>query len=113
MYAAGRPEKLKGGTCYKATFPKVPVKAFFSVTVYGPDKYLMTSTNNIVSSNRGVKTNKDGSFDVAFGGEQCSKLAPNYTATPKDGWSFLLRAYRPDVEAFRHYKMPAITEVKR
>lgn len=112
MYAIGGPENAKGGTCYKAAFPKVPAKAFFSITVYGPEKYLMTDMHNIVSSNRGVKTNEDGSFDVAFGDEKCSKLAPNYAATLKDGWSFLLRAYRPDVEAFKHYKMPAITEVK-
>jgi hypothetical protein len=90
----------------------VPAEAFFSITVYGPEKYLMTDTHNIVSSNRGVIANEDGSFDVVFGGEQCRKLAPNYAATPEDGWSFLLRAYRPDVEAFKRYKIPAITEVK-
>jgi hypothetical protein len=112
MYAIGGPVNAKGGTCYKATFPKVPAEAFFSITVYGPEKYLMTDTHNIVSSNRGVIANEDGSFDVVFGGEQCRKLAPNYAATPEDGWSFLLRAYRPDVEAFKRYKIPAITEVK-
>lgn len=108
MYANGGPENAEGGTCYTATFPPVPAKAFFSITLYGPEKYLMTDEDNIVSSNQGVTTNDDGSLDVAFGGEGCRDLAPNYAATPEDGWSFLLRAYRPDVEAFKAYKMPSI-----
>jgi hypothetical protein len=112
MYAIGGPVHAKGGTCYTATFPKVPAKAFFSITVYGPEMYLMTDEHNIVSSNRGVKTNKDGSFEVAFGGDKCRELAPNYAATPEDGWSFLMRAYRPDVKAFTRYQLPLPTEVK-
>jgi len=31
MYAIGGPQNAEGGTCYKATFPKVPAKAFFSI----------------------------------------------------------------------------------
>ena len=111
MYAAGAPKDAKGNTCYTATFPKVPVEAFFSITVYGPEKYLMTDEDNIVSSNQGMVTNDDGSFEVAFGGEECRALAPNYAVTPEDGWSFLLRAYRPDVEAFKAYQMPEISPV--
>lgn len=57
-------------------------------------------------------TKDDGSFDVAFGGEACQKLAPNYAATPENGWSFLLRAYRPDVAAFKAYKVPEVIEAK-
>jgi hypothetical protein len=45
---------------------------------------------------------------VAFGSEECRSLAPNYAKTPEDGWSFLLRAYRPDVEAFRKYEIPEV-----
>jgi hypothetical protein len=112
MYAIGGPQNAEGGTCYRATFQKVPAKAFFSITVYGPEKYLMTDEDNIVSSNRGVKTKEDGSFDVAFGGKKCSELADNYVATPENGWSYLLRAYRPDVEAFKAYKLPVITKVE-
>ena len=112
MYTPHAPVNAKGGVCYTATFPPVPVKAFFSITVYGPEKYLMSNENNIVSSNRGVVTNDDGSFTVAFGNEDCKSLAPNFAYTPKDGWSFLLRAYRPDVKAFRAYQMPDIKPVE-
>lgn len=111
MYAIGVPDDAKGGVCYLATFPKVPAKAFFSITAYGPGKYLMTDRDNILSSNRRVVTNPDGSFDVAFGGEQCHKLAPNFVATPEDGWSILLRAYRADVDAFTSYTMPEFKQV--
>lgn len=111
MYAAGGPADAKGGVCYTATFPKVPVEAFFSITMYGPEKYLMTDKDNIVSSNQGVVTNDDGSFEVAFGSEKCRKLAPNFAAAPEDGWSFLMRAYRPDVDAFKAYRMPELKRV--
>ncbi len=67
MYAIGAPENAKGGKCYTATFPPVPVKTFYSITLYGPDNYLMSNEDNIVSSNRGVINNDDGSFTVAFG----------------------------------------------
>jgi hypothetical protein len=99
---------VKGGDCYVATYPPVPVKAFFSFTVYGPEKYLMSNEDNIVSSNRDIQVNADGSFTVAFGGEACRNLAPNFAFTPKDGWSLLLRAYRPNVELFKSYEMPAL-----
>ena len=110
MYLPYALPDAKGGACYMATYPPVPVEAFFSITVYGPEKYLMSNENNIVSSLQGVVMNEDGSFSVAFGGEQCRDLAPNYAYTPEDGWSLLLRAYRPDVEAFRAYEMPEIVE---
>ena len=111
MYALGGPADAKGGACYTATFARVPAEAFFSITAYGPEKYLMTDQDNILSSNRRVVTNADGSFDVAFGGEKCRGLAPNYVATPEDGWSILLRAYKPDVKAFKGYKMPTLKKV--
>ena len=112
MYAIGGPVDAMGGVGYTATFAKVPADAFFSITVYGPEKYLMTDRDNIVSSNRGVITNADGSFDVVFGSENCRGLAPNYVATTKDGWSILLRAYKPDVKGFKAYKMPAFKIAK-
>ncbi|MEW9918466.1 DUF1214 domain-containing protein [Marimonas sp. MJW-29] len=112
MYAPYALPEAIGGKCYTATYPPVPVKAFFSITVYGAEKYLMSNVDNIVSSNRGVETNDDGSFTVAFGGEECRELAPNYVYTPDDGWSLLLRAYRPEVEEFQAYEMPELTPVE-
>lgn len=108
MYKPYAVPGVKGGDCYVATYPPVPAEAFFSITVYGPEKYLMSDEDNIVSSNRDIKLNDDGTFTVAFGGKECRDLAPNFAYTPEDGWSFLMRAYRPDVESFKAYEMPAL-----
>jgi len=111
MYAIYTPEGAVGGECWIGTFPPVPAEEFFSVTVYGPDKFLMTNENNIVSSIRGAVTEPDGSFTIVFGGEQCRDKAPNWIHTPKDGWSLLLRAYRPRVEEFKVYQMPTLRRI--
>jgi hypothetical protein len=50
MYAIGGPADAKGSQGYLATFPKVPAEAFFSITAYGPQKYLMTDSDNVVGS---------------------------------------------------------------
>jgi hypothetical protein len=112
MYVLGGPRDAKGGACYTATFGKVPAEAFFSITAYNPEKYLMTDEDNVLSSNRHVVSNADGTFSIAFGSEKCRSLAPNYVATPEDGWNILLRAYKPDVAAFKAYKMPEFKKVE-
>jgi len=111
MYAIGGPADAKGGAGYIATFPKVPAEAFFSITAYGPEKYLMSDADNVVGSNHGVILEPDGSFKVVFGSEEHRGLAPNFMATPEDGWSILLRAYKPDVAAFKAYVMPQFERV--
>lgn len=111
MFAGGGPVDAGGEECYVATFPPVPAGAFFSVTAYGPEKYPMTDEDNVVGSQHGVRLEADGSFRIAFGGERCRSLAPNFLATPQDGWSILIRAYRPEVAAFRAYAMPEIVRV--
>jgi hypothetical protein len=30
-----------------------------------------------------------------------------------DGWNFLMRAYKADVEAFKKYEMPEVKEYKK
>jgi hypothetical protein len=111
MYAIGGPADAKGGQGYVATFPKVPAEAFFSITAYGPQKYLMTDSDNVVGSNHRVILEPDGSFKVAFGSEKHRGLAPNFMATPEGGWSILLRAYKPDVAAFKAYRVPEFQKV--
>jgi hypothetical protein len=108
MYLPYSKEGVKGGKCYVATYPPVPAKEFFSITAYNLDKFLMSNENNIVSSAQGALTNDDGSFTVRFGGPDCRVEGQNYIYTPEDNWSFLLRAYRPDVAAFKAYNLPEI-----
>ena len=88
MYKPYALDGAQANTCYTATYPPVPAEAFFSITVYGPKKYLMSNEDNIISANRGITTNDDGSFTVVFGGDDCRDQAPNYAATTEDGWFF-------------------------
>lgn len=74
------------------------------------DRFVVSPNNDTIYSIAVVNV-RDGSFQVAFGGEACRRLAPNCVYTPKDGWSLLLRNDRPDVELFRHYQMPELIEV--
>lgn len=114
MYALSGPESPKANACYKADFAPVPAEAFFSLTAYNSDKFLMTNEKNSVSSNRNILViNQDGSFTVYFGGEQCENAKhPNFILTPQDGWDTLLRAYVPDVKAFYVYDIPEYKLVK-
>jgi hypothetical protein len=97
MYAPYTLAGVKGGKCYTATYPAVPVDEFFSITVYGQDKYLMADHDNIVSSNQKAIINNDGSFTVVYGGMNCKVKGKNFLYTPDDNWSFLMRAYKPNV----------------
>lgn len=115
VFAGGNSE---GRTCYEAHFPKIPAKEFFSLTLYDADKYLMSNEYNIISSlTPDFISNKDGSFDVIFGDFSCQSIAiergVNFGFTPYDGWSGLLRAYTPDVEAYKVYPMPSLNKVTK
>ena len=113
MYPVFAPKGIKANVCYEASFDKVPAEAFFSLTLYNFDKYMMSDEHNIISSNRrNFIARKDGGFDVVLGGMDCKKIADkrgvNFGYTPEDGWSGLLRAYRPDVKKMYNYKMPEL-----
>jgi len=112
MYKPYTLDGVKGGKCYTATYPGVPVDAFFSITAYGKDKFLMSDHDNIVSSNQKAIINDDGSFTVIYGDMDCRVKGENFLYTPEDNWSILVRAYKPDVEKFKVYSMPGIKAVK-
>jgi len=118
MYAVFAPEGTKANVCYEASIDKVPADAFFSLTLYNFDKYMMSDEYNIISSSRpNYVARSDGGFDVVFGGMDCKKIADergvNFGYTPEDGWSGLLRAYRPDVERMYNYTMSELKEIKQ
>lgn len=84
--------------------------------MYGADRFLMSDNHSIVSSNHpDFVARPDGGFDVIFGGDDARKLAAregaNFLHTPVDGWNGLLRAYRPDVDNMRRYRMPVLETV--
>jgi len=116
MYPPFAPPGTRGDVTYRASFDAVPAQAFFSLTVYSADRFLMSDEHTIVSSNRpDFVARPDGGFDVFFGGEHARQLAAsegaNYLHTPQDGWNGILRAYRPTVDGMRNYRMPELEPI--
>ncbi|MCP4385723.1 MAG: DUF1214 domain-containing protein [Hyphomicrobiales bacterium] len=113
MYAPYALSGAKADTCYVATYVQPIVDQFWSITAYNNEKYLMANENNIVNTGN-AKLNDDGTFTVHFGSrEACAGVEgiKNFILTTEDDWTFLMRAYEPDVAAFYDYQMPEIVPV--
>ncbi len=95
MYPSFTPEKNDGKTVYTLNVPKnVPVKAFWSISVYNPGGFFEKNEYNAYSINNiTAKKNADGSVTAQFGG--CDGKIPNCLPIV-DGWNYTVRLYRPD-----------------
>ncbi len=105
MYIIYAP-KLKAKQCYTATYKVPRVDAFWSVTVYGEDKFLISNNHNTINK-YSADFNDDGTFTVYFGSQQQCGNVKNRLNTV-DNWNLLLRAYKPDVQAFKNYQIPEV-----
>lgn len=95
MYPSFTPAKNDGKIVYKLEVPKsVPVKAFWSISVYNPKGFFEKNDYNAYSINNltAVK-NADGSVTAQFGG--CDGKIANCLPIV-DGWNYTVRLYRPD-----------------
>ena len=94
LYLNVTPVKNDGSTVYKLNIPaKVPVGAFWSVTVYDAEGHLQKNQYNSYSLNSiTAKKSADGGVAVQFGG--CDGKIPNCIPTMK-GWNYMVRLYRP------------------
>jgi hypothetical protein len=94
MYLNVTPNNNDGAAIYKLRVPgKVPVNAFWSVTVYDAEGYLKKNQYDAYSLNSiTAKKSADGSIAVQFGG--CDGKIPNCLPTMK-GWNYMVRLYRP------------------
>jgi hypothetical protein len=91
---------LDGGRSYRLRIPpNVPVKEFWSVTVYDnmSRSMIQTDTNTAgVDSNKELHTNADGSVDVYFGPTAPDGSESNWIKTlPGNGWFVYFRWYGP------------------
>lgn len=95
MYPSFTPEKNDGKTVYTLNVPKtVPVKAFWSISVYNPGGFFEKNEYNAYSiNNLTAKANEDGSVTAQFGG--CDGKIPNCLPIV-DGWNYTVRLYRPE-----------------
>ena len=114
-YAMYLPYNLVGAKkdiCYTATYQQPKVDQFWSITAYNNEKYLMANKDNIVNTGN-VMLNADDTFTVHFGSEEAcaGETMKNFILTTEDNWGFLMRAYEPDVEAFKAYQVSALKPV--
>jgi hypothetical protein len=95
----GKP--LDGARNYKLHLPpNIPVKNFWSVTVYDNQTRSQLQTDQhwpaLNSHDKGFRLNEDGSADVYFGPEAPLGKENNWIQTiPGKGWNTAIRLYGP------------------
>jgi len=111
IYLNVTPTKNDGTTVYRLNVPaKVPVRAFWSVTVYDATGHIQKNHYNAYSLNS-ITANKsvDGSTAVQFGG--CNGKISNCLPT-MPGWNYMVRLYRPRDEILKGtWKFPTARAV--
>lgn len=92
-------QALNGSKTYKLRLPpNVPMKDFWSFTVYDNQTRSMLQTDqrfpSVNSTDKGVVTNPDGSVDFYFGPTAPAGKEQNWVQTvPGKGWYTILRLY--------------------
>ncbi|HEV2573061.1 DUF1254 domain-containing protein [Methylocella sp. CPCC 101449] len=94
-YLSFTPAKNDGRTVHTLTLPtNVPVKAFWSVSVYNAKGFFEKNAYDAYSiNNLTAKKNADGSVTLQFGG--CDGKIPNCLPIV-EGWNYTARLYRPE-----------------
>jgi hypothetical protein len=105
VYIMGAPDNSNPATL---TLKDVPIKAFWSVTVYDKEGFPRGNTFNINSAF--AKQNNNGEYVIHFGGD---KSAANYLEI-YDGWNYTLRMYQPTDAYFNgSWQVPVMKEIKQ
>ena len=89
------PKENDGKIVYRLTVKDVPVKGFWSVSVYNAQGYFQANPLNAYSLNSVMaKKSADGSATIQFGGCDDGKV-PNCLPVTS-GWNYMVRLYRPE-----------------
>ncbi|WP_299354867.1 DUF1254 domain-containing protein [uncultured Shimia sp.] len=111
IYLLGAVEQNDGVAPHSVTVKDVPVRAFWSVTVYNDEGFLEANELGVNSYNDYTATaSEDGSVTIHFGG--CEDGRVNcLPITP--GWNHAIRLYEPD-DAILHgdWEFPPIEPVE-
>jgi hypothetical protein len=94
FYAFGVPPDASGKTAYTMTLKDVPVDGFWSVIVYNKDGFFEAPVEQTSFNSVTARPEADGSFILRFGGDE---TLPNHMRI-MDGWSYVVRLYRPRPE---------------
>jgi hypothetical protein len=82
---------------YRIRMADVPVDAFWSISVYGPDGFFVANDIGVYNLNSVTTTpDPDGATTINFGPEPDGR--PNFIPIP-ESWNFLIRLYRPRPDA--------------
>ncbi|PZQ97844.1 MAG: carboxylesterase [Cereibacter sphaeroides] len=94
-YLSVTPPNNDGKGVYRLTVPAdVPVKAFWSISLYNAEGYYVKNPYNAYSLNNiTAQKQPDGSVQVQFGG--CDGKIANCLPI-MDGWNYTVRLYRPE-----------------
>jgi hypothetical protein len=79
---------------YELTVKDVPVKAFWSISVYDKEGYFLKNSLDAYNlNNLNATQNKDGSYTIRFG--DCATTTVNCLPISQ-GWNYGVRMYRPE-----------------
>ncbi|HEY8527266.1 MAG TPA: DUF1214 domain-containing protein [Acidimicrobiales bacterium] len=114
--ADGRP--LDGARRYRIRFPAgglPPVEAFWSLTVYGPDMFLVPNPAgrySLSGDTPGLVTNADGSLDVLLQREPPAGREANWLPVPDGPFNLIMRLYLPgEAVVDGTYEYPPVTPI--
>ncbi|HEY9726676.1 MAG TPA: DUF1254 domain-containing protein [Chroococcales cyanobacterium] len=117
-YVDGTDQPLSGANRYVLRFKPgrlPPVDAFWSLTIYGLDGFLVPNPINrysIGDRTKNLQYNTDGSFDIYIQHQVPVGKESNWLPAPTQGFYLSLRAYQPNAELLTGaYKVPALQRV--